>query len=243
MKVLIVGATGSIGKIILQACLVHPQITQIITLTRRPLTSSSPKHSNITIPDFGALNTIPESTWTQLINADALIWAMGTYDLNKDVNFNYPLAFQKSLAQRVQVQRSNRDDEKGKFRFILLGGAFTEANQSRRLFFLWEQRRLKGLLRTRTLEFARERSEWWAAAVVKPGGVLLGGDTWRNWVVHGLFGDGIAIRAEVLGACVAELVVSERKGVVENVEMVGMGRNALGLGVYRVCAQRGLCEY
>jgi hypothetical protein len=211
MKVLIVGATGSIGNAMLQACLVHPKITQIITLTRRPLSPPSPKHLNITIPDFGALNTIPESTWTQLTDADALIWAMGTYDLNEDVNYNYPLAFQKLLA-------------------ILLGGAFTSPSQSTRLFFLPVQRRMKGLLQTQTLEFAQERSEYWQAVVVRPGGVLLGGNTWRNWMAQGLFGDGLAIRAEELGACVAKLVVGGgRERVVENKEMVGMGMRALGL--------------
>jgi hypothetical protein len=223
MKVLIVGATGSIGNTILQSCLHHPSITRITTLTRRPLPSCSPKHSNILIPDFGALDSVPEESWSRITDADALIWAMGTYDLNADVNLHYPLAFQKKLGTHLKSEGRS-----GKFRFILLGGAFTETNQSQRLFFLWEQRRMKGLLQTLTLQFVQERSGWWEAVVTRPGGVLLGGDTWRNWAVQGLFGDGMAIRAEVLGACVAELVVGGKGAcVVENAKMVAMGMEAL----------------
>jgi hypothetical protein len=89
---------------------------------------------------------------------------------------------------------------------------------------------MKGLLQTKTLEFVRERSEGWEAVVIRPAGILFGGDTWKNWGVHGLFGDGLCVRAEVLGACVAELVVSgarEGECVVGNAEMVEMGRRAL----------------
>jgi hypothetical protein len=227
MKVLIVGATGSIGNTILQSCLHHPSITRITTLTRRALPSFSPKYSIMHIPDFGALDNVSEDSWSRITDADALIWAIGTYDLNADVNLNYPLAFQKELATRLKSEERKR-----KFRFILLGGAFTETNQSQRLFFLWEQRRMKGLLQTLTLQFAQERSGWWEAVVIRPGGVLLGGDTWRNWAVQGLFGDGLAIRAKVLGACVAELVVGGKGAcIVENAEMVEMGRGALDKAV------------
>jgi hypothetical protein len=175
------------------------------------------------IPDFGALDNVSEDSWSRITDADALMWAMGTYNLNADVNLRYPLAFQRELAARLKSEGRSR-----KFRFILLGGAFTETNQSRRLFFLWEQRRQKGLLQTQTLQFAQERSGWWEAVVIRPGGVLFGGETWMNWGVQGLFGHGLAIRAEVLGACVAELAVrGEGKGIVENAEIVEIGKVAL----------------
>ena len=86
---------------------------------------------------------------------------------------------------------------------------------------------MKGLLQTKTLDFAKERSEWWEAVVVRPGGVMFGGDVLRNRVAQGLFGDGMLIRAEELGASVAELMVSGREGVVENAGLVEMGRKAL----------------
>ncbi|KAF1834144.1 hypothetical protein BDW02DRAFT_352065 [Decorospora gaudefroyi] len=231
MKILIVGATGSIGSTILQYCLRRPEITQVVAITRRPIPSPSPsssehdaaKLSHVLIPDFGALDAVPDSTWVQLADADALIWAMGTYDLNEDVNLNYPLAFQERIATRLR-----RDGKTARFRFILLGGAFTETNQSRRLFLLWDQRRMKGLLQAKTLKFAEDRSEMWEAVVIRPGGILLGGEKLQNRVAKTVFGDTLVVRGEEVGACVADLVViGSEEAVVENLEIVERGRRAL----------------
>lgn len=53
-----------------------------------------------------------------------------------------------------------------------------------------------------------------------------------NRAVEYLFGTGLAIRAEELGACVADLVVNgSPKPIVTNVEIVERGRKALATGV------------
>lgn len=74
MKVLLTGATGTIGGGALSACLAHPQITKVIAFVRRALPddiSSNPKLETIIIEDF--------STWSddlldQHIDAAAMIW-------------------------------------------------------------------------------------------------------------------------------------------------------------------------
>lgn len=232
MKILIVGATGAIGGIILQQALHRNDITEIIALTRRPLPSnkdiSRDKVKNLIIPDFGDLESVPDEIWEKIQDADALVWAMGTYDLNQDVNLDYPLAFQEAFAKRLIATPRIHQGRKDKFKFILLSGAFVEPDQSRTLYFLWDQRKMKGVLQTKTLEFAEAHRDIWEALIIRPGGILFGGGTCVNEVTEYVFGKGLAIRGEELGAFVADLVVNgSQNAVIENREMVEKGRELL----------------
>ncbi|KAF2129830.1 hypothetical protein P153DRAFT_339007 [Dothidotthia symphoricarpi CBS 119687] len=229
MKVIITGATGAIGGVILQHVLRRNDITKVIALTRRALPDTNTpnaKLENIIIEDFGALENVQDETWEKIQDADAMIWAMGTYDLNEDVNVKYPLAFQEHFAKRL-LASSSQEGKKDKFKFILLSGAFVEPDQSRRLFFLWDQRRMKGVLQTKTIEFAEGHREVWEAFVIRPGGVLYGGNTLLNKTAECVFGS-LAIRGEELGAFVADLVVhGSQQCLIENPEMVERGRKLL----------------
>lgn len=87
---------------------------------------------------------------------------------------------------------------------------------------------MKGMLQTKTLEFADERNEDWEAIIVRPGGLLFGGDTYLNCAAEWLFGRGLVIRGEELGACVADLVVNgSGEKVIENADLVERGRRLL----------------
>lgn len=161
-----------------------------------------------------------------MADADALIWAMGTYTVDEHVNYAYPLAFQSALFEHLE--RKNKTE---KFKWILLGGAFVEPNQTRFLYFMTDQRRTKGLLQTKTLEFAQENAQW-EAIVIRPGAVLFGGDTWMNRAGSALFGEGLSIDAEVLGACIADVIVNGlgevgKYGIMTNRELVVRGKKAV----------------
>lgn len=222
MIVAIVGATGSIGSKIFEHLLQRNDVSTIVTVTRRPLPSNTDRVRNVFIPDFGNLEQVSETTWSSISDADTLVWAIGTYDLNEDVNFNYPLSFQERLALHQTTKRS-REGSSTNFRFILLGGAFTEIDQSRWLWFLPDQRRMKGLLQTKTVEFAEARA--WTAHVIRPGGVLLSSNTYVAQVAETIFRSNLVIRSDELGAFVAELAVhGSDRNVIENREIVETGR-------------------
>lgn len=230
MKIAIVGANGSIGGMIMQETLRRPDVTEVLAITRKPFLSASspdPRLHNALIPDFGLLECVSEATWSQIQDVDALIWAIGTYTYDPDVNMNYPLSFQSVL---VEKSKSCAREGKRQFRFILLGGAFTETDQSRALYFLPEQRRMKGLLQSKTLQFAEAAANdvGWVAHVIRPGAVLMGGDTYANKSAEYVLGTGLVIKGEELGAFVAELAVNgNERGVIENAEMVEEGRRLL----------------
>ncbi|KAF3051235.1 hypothetical protein E8E11_008464 [Didymella keratinophila] len=190
------------------------------------VTSSDARVYSAIVSDFGALNTVTDTAWSAIEDADAFIWAIGTCDVNKDVNYAFPSAFLKTLTQR-RIHMLMRKDKPGKLR-ILLGGAFTQTDQSLRLYFLPEQRRMKGLLQFETLTYADQLSDHIVAHVVRPGGILIGWNLIVEWLVQFLFGASLAVRDEELGSFVADLAVagSEHK-VSENWEIVDTGQSLL----------------
>jgi len=79
MKVLITGATGTIGKEVLNQALLRPEITSVVALSRRDLPldiSKNPKLKTIIIKDFG--NWTPD-VLEDIKVADAMIWFVLRY--------------------------------------------------------------------------------------------------------------------------------------------------------------------
>ncbi|KAJ4346716.1 uncharacterized protein N0V89_010648 [Didymosphaeria variabile] len=201
MKVLITGATGTIGSAILRHCLQNPSITSVVALSRRPLPQdiTSSKLSTIIVSDFANYDA---SLLSQILSADAAIWAMGTTDANREVNVVYPHAFFTAFldARKDSQYRSQR------FRYIRVNGAFTESDQNRPLWFYSEPRKLHGMSEARTLELGEQYHDVCQTFVVKPGGVATQG-AWAMECVGKMLGDGMVIGQETLGAFVADLVV------------------------------------
>lgn len=101
MKVLILGATGLVGRSSLEQALTHPSITEVIAPTRKPL----PPSSKLTNPVSAQLQLLlPEViTW----GVDAVICALGTTmgkagskEAFRQVDYVLPLAFAKAAHQQ-----------------------------------------------------------------------------------------------------------------------------------------------
>jgi len=74
MKVLVTGATGTIGRHALLHALLRPEITSIVALSRRDLPadiSNNPKLKVIILKDF---NDWPQDILEEINDADAMIW-------------------------------------------------------------------------------------------------------------------------------------------------------------------------
>ncbi len=74
MKVFIVGATGVIGGEILYHCLRHPEITSVVSFSRRPLPASISQNAKLScaiVPDFSRW---PVEVLIQHADAAAMIW-------------------------------------------------------------------------------------------------------------------------------------------------------------------------
>lgn len=219
MKVLLTGATGTIGSAILKHLLLSPSITSIVALSRRalPQDQENPKLTTVIVPNFAAYDA---ALLSQMVDADAAVWAMGTPDANHDVNYVFPHAFFTALLDA----RKESPHAAERFRYVRVCGAFTESDQERALWFFAAPRKLHGLSEARTLELGEQYRDACQTFVVKPGGVATKG-AWAMECVGQLFGGGLAIGDEKLGAFVADLVVNgeEEEGAIWNRRMLEKG--------------------
>jgi uncharacterized protein YbjT (DUF2867 family) len=101
MKVLILGATGLVGRSALVQALTHEAFTQVIAPTRRPL----PRHSKLTNPVSEELETLLPDVLNW--GVDAVICALGTTSAKagskeafRQVDYVLPLAFAKLAHQQ-----------------------------------------------------------------------------------------------------------------------------------------------
>ncbi|CEJ62161.1 hypothetical protein PMG11_10669 [Penicillium brasilianum] len=222
MKVLLTGATGTIGGGALRACLIHPQITTVVAFVRRPLPqdlSSNPKLETVIVEDF--------STWTdelldQHMNAAAMIWALGSLSPTHKVDVEYPLAFQEAFIKRRSLQEIPAE-----FRYVHVSGKLVEQDPDRKLYFLDAQRKTKGLHDTKAIALADQTDSWWKLTIVRPGGVL--SDGFAMGALAAVIGKNWAINVGTLGAYLAYVAVGGdvEETIVLNGTIVEKGRKLL----------------
>lgn len=74
MKVLVVGATGAIGSIVLTHCLAHPKITSVVAFCRRPLPDHVASNKKLQCFIVGDFKSWPEETLKAHSDASAMLW-------------------------------------------------------------------------------------------------------------------------------------------------------------------------
>ncbi|KAK9482018.1 hypothetical protein V1527DRAFT_477767 [Lipomyces starkeyi] len=215
MKVILLGSTGFIGHEVLNQCLKTPAITSLIALSRRdlPEAAANPKLTVVIIENFKVYS---DSVLEQLKGADACIWSIGTYNWDTVVELEYPEAFQEALLKVLDVKKT--------FRYVYLGGAFTETDQEKTLWLYAKGRHVRGLAQTKFLEFGKQNQNV-ETYVVRPGGVLARGN--GNALLGRLLGM-LSVRVDVLAAAMVDLAVNGgNEQVVVNKAIVERGRESL----------------
>ncbi|KAM0289005.1 hypothetical protein ACHAO9_006514 [Fusarium lateritium] len=218
MKVLFLGATGSIGGEALRQCLAHPDITSVVAFVRRQLPDDvrdNPKVQTVMVKDFAVW---PEDILLPHVDAAAMICAMGSYTGNVNVDMEYPFAFQVAFAPLLKTQ-TNRP----RFLFIHLSGLFVIQDQKAKLWGLYE---------IRSQELAEKYSSVWRAFMLRPGGVITRRMRVPGRVFQILLGDEWVISNEELGAFFTYLVVEgetepEDTFLIKNPEIAQRGRKIL----------------
>ncbi|CEF77550.1 hypothetical protein SNK03_005414 [Fusarium graminearum] len=227
MKILFIGASGSIGGEALRQCLAHPQVTSIVCFVRRSLpsdVSNNPKLQTVMIKDFSVW---PEDVLLPHVDAAAMICAMGSYRGNVRVDMEYPLAFQSTFAPLLEKQ-----PKRPRFRFIHLSGKFVIQDQDAKLWVNDYPRKLKGLCEVLSRELAEEHASVWRALVLRPGGVITQKLMIPGMIARAILGDDWAVLNRELGAYFTYLAVSEESEpegtfLIENRRIVEGGRKFL----------------
>lgn len=160
VKILLTGATGTIGRAVLDRCIAHPNVDTVVAFVRRALPdeiATNSKVQTVIVKDFSVW---PEDILTQHLDAAAMIWfvsathrtrmqtnksltikrCLGDWEGQPEVVLDYPLAFQNAL---INLRRRTADGEQRSFRYVHLSGKLTEQDQSKSLYFFAENRKLK----------------------------------------------------------------------------------------------------
>lgn len=130
MKVILTGTTGMVGEGVLIECLAHPEITEILSVSRRPSNILHPKLKEYIVSDFLLLKPDDE----KLQGYDACFFCAGISSVGMKepeytrITYDTTLNFAKALNPNATMT------------FIYISGAGTDSSEKGRL--MWA--RVKG---------------------------------------------------------------------------------------------------
>ncbi|KUJ11303.1 uncharacterized protein LY89DRAFT_242206 [Mollisia scopiformis] len=230
MKIILTGSTGYIGNEVLLQCLANPSITSIIALSRRNLKISDPKLKVIIHEDF---TTYPPELMTQLADADACIYCLGSNvpvkppELNQKINFDYAITTARTFAGFFNS--SNSAPMNKSFKFVYLSGALPEKDPEKKLWFLAENRRMRGELENALLQLGKEKEgTGFEVFVARPGFVQKEGAVLKAWLV-GLVGKYIFM-PDLAASMVDVALHGYSRPIIENEMLVELGRKVATRG-------------
>ncbi|OAA66699.1 NAD(P)-binding domain protein [Niveomyces insectorum RCEF 264] len=155
MKVIVTGATGLVGRSLVEECIANPRITHALVLTRRPIAQDAAAHSKITEilhDDFGAY---PPELMAKLEGAEGCLWALGgpahhfpDLATATKVQVDYTLAAAQAFLTHLAKPGAPP------FRLVFCSGAMAEWDQSASLYLYKDTRRIKGQVEKALLELA-----------------------------------------------------------------------------------------
>jgi uncharacterized protein YbjT (DUF2867 family) len=130
MKIIITGTTGMVGEGVLMECLAHPQVTAVLSVSRKSSGHAHPKLSEYIVKDFMSLKEGDE----KLKGYDAVFFCAGISSVGMKeheytrITYDITLNFAKALSPQEGMT------------FIYVSGAGTDSSENGRL--MWA--RVKG---------------------------------------------------------------------------------------------------
>jgi hypothetical protein len=139
MRVIITGTTGMVGEGVLLECLANPEITYVLSVSRKLILTKHPKLNEYIVQDFTTLKENDES----LEGYDACFFCAGVSSAGMKepeytrITFDTTLAFAKSLNPKPEMT------------FAYISGAGTDSSEKGRL--MWA--RVKGRTENELMKF------------------------------------------------------------------------------------------
>lgn len=130
MKVIITGTTGMVGEGVLLECLANPAITEVLSVSRKPIHTKHPKLKEHIVPDFTTLKENDES----LQGYEACFFCAGVSSVGmkepeySKITYDTTMAFANAVGPKTQMT------------FAFISGAGTDSSEKGRL--MWA--RVKG---------------------------------------------------------------------------------------------------
>jgi uncharacterized protein YbjT (DUF2867 family) len=131
IKAIITGATGMVGEGVLHECLLHPHVTEVLVINRKPCGVVHPKVKEIIHPDFFDLSVIEG----QLSGYNACYFCLGVSSIGMKEPEYYKLTYTLTLNVAQTLSRLNPD-----MTFCYVSGTGTDSTEKGS--FMWA--RVKG---------------------------------------------------------------------------------------------------
>jgi uncharacterized protein YbjT (DUF2867 family) len=131
LKVLLFGATGMIGQGVLRECLLDPDVTQVVSIVRRPSEQTRPKLKEILHEDFLDFSSIEG----ELSDLDACFFCLGVTSAGLGEEAYGRVTYDVTLAAARTLSRLNPQ-----MTFSYVSGAGTDSTEHGRI--MWA--RVKG---------------------------------------------------------------------------------------------------
>lgn len=154
-KVIITGATGMVGEGVLMECLAHPQITQVLSVSRKSAAITHPKLKEYLIPDFLSLKENDEN----LKGYDACFFCAGVSSIGmKEAEYSH-ITYTTTLHFATMVLQQNPQST-----FIYVSGASTDSSETGRI--MWA--RVKGKTENALAKMAFKKTYNFRPGFMKP---------------------------------------------------------------------------
>lgn len=154
MKVIITGATGMVGKGVLLECLDHPDVDEVLCISRRKLNIEHPKLKELIHLDFSEF----ESVSNKLEGFDACYACMGVSSAGMAEEKYTELTYTYTLALAKTLLKLNKE-----FTFTYISGQGTDSTEKGKS--MWA--RVKGKTENDLLNLGFKQ-----AFMFRPGGII-----------------------------------------------------------------------
>src|SRR5271170_7404135 len=101
MRIILYGASGMVGQGALRECLLDPQVTEVLSVSRRPLGRPHEKLREVVLPDVGDLTAVED----RLRGYDGCFWCLGVSSVRmpeadyRRVTYDLTVAAAQTLAK------------------------------------------------------------------------------------------------------------------------------------------------
>lgn len=120
IKAILTGATGMVGEGVLHECLQHPNIEEVLVLTRKPSGYSHPKLKELIHADFYNITSIQE----QLKGYNACLFCLGVSSVGMKEEDYFQKTYVLTMHIATILAQQNTD-----MTFCYISGAYTDSTE------------------------------------------------------------------------------------------------------------------
>lgn len=155
MKIIITGATGLVGEGVLRVCLDNPSVTDVLSISRKPLSFQHPKLKELILADFSTIATHSDA----IKSYDACFFCAGVSSIGENEEsftrktYDFVVPFAQALAEIIPS-----------LTFIYVSGSGTDSTEQGKV--MWA--RVKGKTENAVLNMSFKAAYCFRPSFMRP---------------------------------------------------------------------------